>query len=169
VVRIAATLPDEPTADDHDPACPGRTVPERTGVGQGAQRQHSGQVCARDAEHQVVPAQFPATRQPYPPQPAIDVGDLLAGEQLDAVAGVEVVGAEPQLSVAGRPEKERLGQRRALVRRLVLLTDDHHAALVALLPEGSRDLGSGLAGADDDRGVHRCSGPTARPGCPVHR
>ena len=97
--------------------------------------------------------------------------------QIDAVLAVPGVGFETETFGSELALEELLGERRPLVRSERLVADEHDVAVVAPLAKRERDLGTGLAGADDDGTGHRIADrgscvaawaalrPGSRPSC----
>ena len=69
------------------------------------------------------------------------------------VLGVEALVVDVDLLAAGLAAQVVLGQRRPLVRALVLGADQQQAPVEALCAQGLGGLGAGQAGADDDEGL----------------
>ena len=94
--------------------------------------------------------------------PAVVEGDPASGEverrrpRAEAPVEVELVARRGQLDAVGvpRPRQHLLRERRPVVGRVRLLTDDHDAAVVPLFPQRLGRPAPGQARSDDDDGLH---------------
>ncbi len=103
-------------------------------------------------DQQPVVNKFSVTVGHHGPRGWFDRGDGDSGPQLDVVLLVEPFVMYATLLSRLFTAEVVLGQRRALIGELVLFTDQHDAAVEALIAELLRRFGTGQARADD----HEC-------------
>ena len=158
-------LQPDPAGADHDhPGAGAERGADPVGVRQPAQRQHGVAAGHRQRAHHRAGGQ----QQLRVPQPlAAGQLDLVLGRlqradrraepQVDVVLGVPLRRVHPGRLPLLLAEQVALGQRRSLVRRLVLVAEQHHRPVEALGAQRLGRLRAGQAGAHDDVRVHGSS------------
>ncbi len=177
---------DPARADHHDPGPGAEYLLQPLAVLDPAQVEHPGEVGARHGQparrgaggEQQLGVGHPAVvGERHGVRRRVDRGDGGAEPQGHVVVGVPLRRVDVDLRALGAAEQVALGQRRTLVRALVLLADQHHRPVVARLAQGLGGLRPGEARPHDhERPVRTrtcCHGqllvdsPGHRPACPA--
>ncbi len=149
---------DVAAADDHG-AMPGpRLLAQLVGIVQRLQVVDAGESGARQADaprpaagrqHQRVVAQVRAVVQRDAARGPVDVRRAATKPQVHAMFGIERRVPDEQAVPLECTREVLLGQRRALVGQVGLITDDGQRPAVAALPERIDELGGRLSGSED--------------------
>jgi hypothetical protein len=153
--------PDPSRPDDHEAPTAGDALADPLGVAQlaevedaleiGAGHSQSPGRGAGGEEQSVVPEALTSGEHDLRGL-RVDLFHRRRRAQLDVMLGVEVGVVDEELLALGLGPDEVLGERRALVGRLVLGADQDDASVEALLAQGLGRLRSGEARADDHVG-----------------
>ena len=151
--------PDESGADDDDLGLRAKTLADRGRVGDVAEREHARQIDSRriepplpraSREDEMAVSNRAAVAELDLLRSAVDPRRADAEPQVDALLAEMRVGPERQPMDVHLALEKRLGQRRALIGRILLGGEKNDLAVKPLFAQGRRGLNPGMAGADDD-------------------
>ena len=147
--------------DHHDAVGPLECGPEAVRIGEATQQVHPWQVTAPDrqgawfgpgGQEQPVPAHGGAVAERHMPAIDVDGGHGRAEDEVDVKLGPPVGVEDADVVRARLAPQVLLGQGRPVVGQIGLVADEDDAPVEALLPQGTRGVGAGKAGTDDDVG-----------------